>query len=398
MHYIKSFLKLVLPSAAAGILGGIAGGAFRKTLDTVTAIDTQNSILLYFLPLAGLLIVFLYKLMKLSNDPGTNAVVVSGRTGKKLPLAMAPLIFVCTSITHLFGGSAGREGAALQLGGVIGSGVSRLFKSDNAAILVMCGMSAVFAAAFGTPITAVVFTAEIVGSLAACRKALAPCFIAAYFAAYISSLYGNAPVSFTLSAMPGMTWQTMLSASVLGACCAAVSIAFCLAMQYGGKYSKRLIKNDYIRVFAGGCLVILLTAAVGTRDYNGAGMSVIKNAIGGNAHWYAFLLKIIFTAVTVGFGFKGGEIVPSMFVGATFGCAAAPILGLPAPFAAAVGLTALFAGVVNAPVAATVLAAEIFGAQNLPAFAAACFICYALSSKFGLYTGADKIAPITANQ
>ena len=386
--YIKAFLSFAIVAGTTGLLGGIVGGAFCKVVDIATKVRIQNSWLIYFLPFAGLVIIFLYKKMNLKTDPGTNRVISSVRSDGEVPLSMAPLIFVGTAITHLFGGSAGREGAALQLGGSIGFFMGKLFKLNekNMPLVVMCGMSAVFSALFGTPLTAVFFAMEIISVGVIYYSALVPCLISSYVAVFISSLYGNTPVRFAVHLIPDTNMETVVLVMILGALCALLSIVFCSVMKYTGIYAHKFIKNDYVRVFAGGCIVIVLTLLSGTHDYNGAGVDVIKNAVDGNAVWYAFILKIIFTAATIGFGFKGGEIVPTFFIGATFGCVVGSLLGLPASFSASIGIAALFVGVVNSPMASILLAIELFGSQGLLLYAAAIFISYMMSGYYSLYS------------
>lgn len=387
-NYVKTFIRFAVIAGITGILGGIAGGAFCKVVELVTKTRIQNDWLIYFLPVAGIFIIFLYRKMNLKTDPGTNRIISSVRSDGEVPLSMAPLIFIGTAITHLFGGSAGREGAALQLGGSIGFAMGKLFRLDkkNMPLVVMCGMSAVFAALFGTPLTAVFFAMEVISVGVIYYSALVPCLISSYIAVFISSLYGNTPERFIVAAIPELNIKIIISVMALGALCAVLSIGFCSAMKYSGIYAHKLIKNDYLRIFIGGCTVVILTLLSGTRDFNGAGMNVIENAINGNAHWYAFILKIIFTAVTIGFGFKGGEIVPTFFIGATFGCIVGPILGLPASFSAAVGIVALFVGVVNSPIASLVLSIELFGSQGMLLYAAAIFVSYMLSGYYSLYS------------
>lgn len=388
-NYILTFLKFAVVAGFTGILGGIVGGAFHKTVELAGEVRQAHSALIYLLPFGGLLIVFLYRLMHLKTDPGTNRIISSVRDEDEIPLSMAPLIFISTAITHLFGGSAGREGAALQLGGSIGFASGRLFRLDskNMPLVVMCGMSAVFSALFGTPLTAVFFAMEVISVGVIYYSALVPCLISSYAALFISMLYGNEPVRFVISVVPETTAPTIAAVMALGALCALLSIGFCSVMKYSHIYAERLIKNDYLRVFIGGCAIVLLTLLTGTHDYNGAGMDVIERAMSGSAHWYAFILKIIFTAFTISFGFKGGEIVPTFFIGSVFGCTVGTLFGLPASFSAAVGLLALFVGVVNSPIATLILAIEIFGTNGLLIFAPAIFVSFMLSGYYSLYSG-----------
>ena len=386
--YLGSITYLALIAAITGIVGGLVGGLFHKAVDMATMYRTSNSYLIYFLPIAGLLIVFVYRRMHLLSDPGTNRVLSSVQGEETVPGAMGPSIFIATILTHLFGGSAGREGAALQLGGSIGSTLGRVFKADRKTmpLIILCGMSAVFSALFGTPLTAVIFSIEVCCVGYIFESAFIPCFISSYSALYFSHLFGNVPVRFEIFNIPQTNLISVIQAILLGAACAVVSILFCYAMKTTHTKAEKLIKNDYLRIFVGGCLIVLLTIICGTYDYNGAGMDVIQRALNAEAVPFAFLLKIVFTAITIGFGFKGGEIVPTFFIGATFGCIIGPILNIPASFAAAMGMAAMFAGVVNCPLASIILATELFGSQGILLYAAAVFTSHALSGYTGLYS------------
>ena len=246
-------------------------------------------------------------------------------------------------------------------------------------------MSAVFSALFGTPLTAAVFAMEVISVGVFYYAGLLPCLTAALVGYLVSLLMAVPPTRFTV-ADPGMDAWTMLLVAVLAVGCALVSILFCRGMQETGRLAARLLPNPFLRVFVGGALVIGLTLLVGNTDYNGAGMEVVQRAIGGEAVGWAWLLKLLFTAVTIGFGFKGGEVVPSFFVGACFGCVFGGLIGLPAGFSAAIGLVAVFCGAVNCPIASVFLSIELFGTGDLLYFAMACAISYLLSGYCGLYS------------
>jgi H+/Cl- antiporter ClcA len=385
--YLYTFLKWTVISAFVGLAGGLVGVFFHKSVETATHLREQNGWLLWLLPVGGLLIVLLYRLSKVNKNIGTNEIISSIRSDEKVPAVLAPLIFVSTTITHLFGGSAGREGAALQIGGTIGYHSGRLFRLDekDMHLIVLCGMSAVFAALFGTPLTATIFAMEVVSVGVIYYSGLVPCLFSSLVAYELSLLLGAEPVRFTLQIVPDASAVTILRIIALAALCAAVSIFFCISLHKTHSLLEKLIKNDYIRILAGGAAIIALTLFLGTRDYNGAGMDIITRAVGGEARPEAFVLKIIFTAITIGAGFKGGEIVPTFFIGATFGCAAGSLLGLDAGFSAAIGITALFCGVVNCPVSSIFLSIELFGANGVILFAIACAVTNMLSGNYGLY-------------
>ena len=249
----------------------------------------------------------------------------------------------------------------------------------------LCGMSGVFSALFGTPLTATVFALEVISVGVLYYAGLVPCITAAMVGYLVSLWMGVPPTRFTV-VMPALDGWTLLLVVVLAILCALVSILFCRGLHVTEHLAERLMKNSCLRAAAGGAVIIALTLLLGTTDYNGAGMDVISRALTGEASGWAWLLKLLFTAVTIGCGFKGGEVVPSFFVGATFGCAAGALLGLPPGFAAAIGLVAVFCGAVNCPIASVVLSVELFGADAMLYFAIACAISYVLSGYCGLYS------------
>ncbi|MBR3942165.1 MAG: chloride channel protein [Clostridia bacterium] len=387
MRYINVFIKWTFLSLLVGIVCGLVGVSFHFAVDCAAELFTEHTYILYFLPLGGVLIALLYRLFSSKGKMDTNRVIESVRKDEKLPLVMVPLIFISTTISHFLGASVGREGAALQLGGGIGYNVGKLFRMNktDTHIITVTGMSAVFSALFGTPVTAAVFSLEV------CRvgrfnyMGFLPCIISAVTAYEVSGFFKISPMRFLDIAVPEMSATALLKVVGITLLCAMLSIFFLCALKYGHKWMKKLIKNVYVRAFAGGVAVVLLTLAIGTRDYNGAGMSVIEKALSGKAVGYAFLLKILFTTICISAGFKGGEIVPTLFIGSTFGCFMGGLLHLNPAFSAAVGLIALFCGVVNCPLASLFLSIEMFGADGILFFGIVCAISYMMSGYSGLY-------------
>ena len=384
------FLKWVACALLMGLVLGAAGTLFHYCVDGANRYSGQYPYLIWFLPLGGLLIMFLYKITKMERDQGTDLVIRSVRSTEPISIKTAPLIFVSTVLTHLLGGSAGREGAALQLGGSMAAQVGRWFRFDekDERIMVMCGMSAAFSALFGAPLTAAVFSLEVISVGVMYYSALVPCVLSAVVGCGVAVYFGVIPVRFHLTGIPEMGALPLGKVILLAALCAVLSVVFCLVMHLSGKAYGRLLKNRYLRILAGGLLVIGLTYLFQTRDYNGAGMEVIRRAIdGGEARPEAFALKLALTAVTLGAGYRGGEIVPAFFVGATFGCVMGPLIGLDPSFAAGIGLIALFCGVVNCPLTSLLLGVELFGAEGILYYAVAAAVSYMLSGYHGLYRG-----------
>ncbi len=384
---VCTFLVWGLIGVITGVFVGAVGIGFHILLEMATEIRMQHPWLLFLLPVGGLMILGWYRLLRVHHDRGTNLILMAVRSNEVLPLKMTPLIFFSTVLTHLLGGSAGREGAALQIGGSMAAWLGRTIRLNEKEerMITMCGMSAGFAALFGTPIAAVVFSMEVITVGVMHYSAMVPCVISALVATGLSSVCGIAPTTFSLHWIPTLSVQGASAVLLLGALCAAVSILFCLTMEVVSRGYRRYLKNEFIRIFVGGCLVIACSLLIGTRDYNGAGMDVIVRAIDGEAAYSAFLLKILLTALTLGAGYKGGEIVPSFFVGATFGCVVGPWIGLPASFSAGLGLAGVFCGVTNCPLATMILSVELFGADGIGYFALVCAVSYMLSGYYGLY-------------
>jgi len=387
LSYCKVLLKWFVIASVVGAFGGVLGSLFHISIDYATEYRAEFPWLIYFLPLGGLVITLLYRLAKSAGHLDTNRVLDSVRTEEKVPTVMAPLIFVSTVLTHLLGGSAGREGAALQLGGSIGYRLGKVFRLNekDMHLIVMAGMSAVFSALFGTPLTALFFALEVTTVGVMYYACFVPCAISALAASVIAKLFGLSPVHFEGIVFPELGAGLLGKLLVLTILCALVSILFYTAIHKCEHYAQKWFSNPYLRSFVGGVILVLLTVLVQTRDYNGAGMDVITDAMAGQAKPEAFLLKILFTAITIAAGFKGGEIVPAFFVGSTFGCAVGGLLGLDPGFSAAVGCIALFCGAVNCPIASLFLAFELFGGEALLLFALVCGVSYMMSGYGGLY-------------
>ena len=303
------FCKWLGLASIVGIAVGSIGTLFHYSIVKATSLRTTYPWLVFLLPLAGILIIFLYQISAQSEDISTNLVLESIRSSKHLPLIMAPLIFISTTLTHLVGGSSGREGAALQLGGSLSTFIGKKFHLDDndLRILTMCGMSAAFAALFRTPIGATIFSMEVVSVGIMYYVALVPCIISSLLGYAISGYFGVEATYYELRLLSTFDLITLIQVVGLGILCAILSIIFCKSLHIAHKLYARYFKNPYLRVIAGSCLIIILTLLIPSSDYLGAGMPIIKEALFGTARYEAFVLKILFTALTLGAGFKGGE-------------------------------------------------------------------------------------------
>lgn len=387
-QYALRVVTWLVLSAAIGALCGALGALFHRAIDLATQAREANSWLLWLLPLGGLVTLGLYRLCRVSFDAGTNLIITSVTTNAAVPALLAPLIVVGTVLSHLLGASVGREGAALQLGGSVGHNLGKLLrcKSEDVRLCAMCGMAACFSAMFGAPLTACVFVLEVVQVGVMRYHALLPCLSASCTAYLIALKLGAEPMRFTLTGAPALSWTSLAQVAGLAALCAAVGVALCVSLEGASRLAKKYLKNAYLRIALGGCLMAALTVGFGLYDYAGAGSQVITAAAAGQAAPWAFAVKLALTALCVAAGFRGGEIVPTLFIGATFGCAAAPLLGLDPGFGACIGMVSLFCAAVNCPMASLFLAAEFFATHELEHFAVAVAVSFVLSGYFGLYS------------
>ena len=405
LNKLNKYLRAALPSVRAlfqwlglavltGLACGLAGAAFAWCVAQVTSLRAAHPWLLFCMPLAGLLIAASYRGARMENDSGTNQIIASVRGQERPPLRLAPLIFIGSVLTHLTGGSAGREGAALQIGGSISARIGRLLRlrEENVNTIIQCGMAGLFSALFGTPLTATVFALEVVDVGHLQYAALFPSLLTALIANAIPRWLGLPGESYHLQGLPELGPVPLLQCGALAVLAALVSIAFCVLMHETGHLYKKYIPNQYLRALAGAAFVIVLTLVEGSGDYNGAGGNLIELAVEGEVHVpWAFLLKMVFTALTLGAGFRGGEIVPSLCIGATFGCVVGPLLGMDPAFGAAIAMIAMFCGVVNCPISSIFLAIELFGGRGLLFFALACALSYLLSGNHSLYSSQNII-------
>lgn len=384
---VSRFLKWSVLGILTGVVVGLFATGFAKCLGYATLFRESHPYTFLTLPIGGLLIVAIYKLTGMENDGGTDNVINSIHQDIIVPLRLAFCIFLATVITIFCGGSVGREGAALQMGASLGNTVCRGGKFDQAdrKVLIMTGMAAAFGALFQTPMAAAFFSMEVSSIGIMHYAAILPCIFAALTAYSIIRFFGVAGENFVTKEIYDMDVVLMGKVLLVAVGCALLSILFCLALQAVEKLGHKYFHNKFARVLVGSAILIALNFLIGTTDYQGTGMAVIERALEGEVHTWAFFWKMLFTVVTIAAGFKGGEIVPSFFIGATFGCMFASLIGMPATLGASVGMIAVFCGVTNCPAASLLIAIELFGTGNLYYILVGIAVSYMLSGYFSLY-------------
>ena len=383
---------ILVPLAA---LVGTLCAAFLWSLDAVTRLRFAAPWLLYCLPIGGFGVGLLYHLTGRSVEGGNNLIVEQiHEPGGGVPLRMAPLIFFGTVVTHLFGGSAGREGTAVQLGGSLASGFGRALRldADGTRILLMTGIAAGFGAVFGTPIAGAVFALEVLAIGRVEYRALVPCLVAALVGDWTCLAWGLHHGIYRVDALIAVDALLVAKAGLAGVAFGLVGLALAEANHALGGWLKRIVPYGPLRPLIGGIAVIALVFLFGTRDYLGLGTLAatpdgltIASFFGPDPHPWSWALKFVFTIVTLSSGFKGGEVTPLFFIGAALGSALAPLFGVPTGVFAAIGFVALFAGAANTPLACTFMGIELFGATYAVPIAVACFVAYLCSGHNGIY-------------
>lgn len=391
---LLDFLRRALFAVGIGLVVGVVGAAFHYGIELATELRQVHHWLILLLPVGGLSIILLYRVSGMEKDRGTNLVLVAVREHEPMRLRTAPLVFLSTIITHLVGGSAGREGAALQLGAAISNKIAHKLglEPEEGRMLTVCGMAAAFSSLFGTPLTAAIFSLEVVHVGVLQYAALVPAVLSSLVGFLLAGYLGIAPTAFPVTGLPALSPLSLLQVVILGGLCAALSVFFCKVMHGTGRLYARYFPDLRVRAVVGGLIMVglsLLDGGLADQVYNGAGGNLIEAAIvrnGMGVEPWGFLVKVLFTALTLGAGFRGGEIVPTFACGATFGCTVAPLLGLTPSFGGAVGVVAAFCGVTNCPLSSLLLAYELFGGGGLPLFALAIAVAYRLSGYSGLYS------------
>ncbi len=375
-------------STVAGILGGSASALLLWSLNLATAIRESHLWLIVLLPVAGLGVGCMYLYFGTAVEAGNNLIFDEVHDPRRtVPVRMTPLVLIGTFLTHLFGGSAGREGTAIQTGASLADQLARPLRLSAAErrILLMCGISAGFASVFGTPLAGAVFGMEVLAIGVVSYEALVPCFVAAFAGDLTTRAWGITHTVYTVSNTPTVTARGLLLAAFAGAIFGVVAMLFARTVHGIAAIFRRYIAWSPIRPFVGGVIVAAAVFALHTTKYIGLGIPGILAAFSGPQPSYDWAAKFLFTVVTLGAGFKGGEVTPLFFIGATLGNALAYVLPLPPSLLAGMGFVAVFAGAANTPVASTLMAIELFGSEAAAYAGVACAFSYFFSGHSGIY-------------
>jgi len=371
-----------------GFLSGSASAFFLVSLEFVTQFRMHHTWIIWLLPIGGLLIGFLYHYYGESVVKGNNLLLEEYENPKKvIPLKMAPLVLLGTLLTHLFGGSAGREGTAVQMGGAIADQFTKFFQLDNSErkMLIILGISAGFASVFGTPLAGAIFALEVLFFSKINLKSIVLSFFVAYIAYFTVEFWQIQHTHYNIPIVPEIDFTTLFYTIIIGILSGLAALLFSRSTHFWGSFFSKNIKFPPLRPFIGGIVLAIAIAGFGFTKFSGLGVPVIVDSFSNANPWYDFLLKILFTGFTLGAGFKGGEVTPLFFIGATLGSALSIIVPLPIALLAGMGFVAVFSGATHTPIACTIMGMELFGIQPGIFIAIACIVAYFSSGSIGIY-------------
>lgn len=385
---LVTIFKWIIICILTGIFSGSASAFFLVSLQYVTQFRIQHDWIIWFLPFGGLLVGLSYYYWGESVVKGNNLLMEEYESPKKvIPFKMAPLVLFGTLITHLFGGSAGREGTAVQMGGAMADQFTKIFKLDNCErkILIILGISAGFASVFGTPLAGAIFALEVLYFSKINFKSSILSFIVAYVAYFTVEFWQVKHTHYTIPIIPILNFSSLCYTIIVGILSGLAALLFSRSTHFWSSLFSKKIKYPPLRPFIGGIILAVAIAGFGFTKLSGLGIPVIIDSFSIANLWYDFLLKILFTGFTLGAGFKGGEVTPLFFVGATLGSALSLIIPMPIAFLAGLGFVAVFSGATHTPIACTIMGMELFGILPGIFIAIACTIAYFSSGSVGIY-------------
>ncbi len=383
--------KWLFIAVIIGIIVGSASAFFLASLHKAEAVRESNHWLIWLLPIAGMGIGLLYHYYGKNSEAGNNLLIDRAihPQHERIPLRMAPLVLVGTIATHLFGGSAGREGTALQMAGSLSDQLTKPFKLNysDRKILIIAAIAAGFGSVFGTPLAGAIFGLEVIVIGKVKYDAIYPAFVASILADHVTKLWGVHHTEYSIDLVPSVSTVNIVYSIIAGVVFGLVAATFSKLNHSIGKFFKRYVKYPPLRPFVGGAIVALAVFAIGTTKYIGLGVPFIEESFHEKMNVYDFAMKLVFTAVTLGAGFKGGEVTPLFYIGATCGNALSTFLPLPMGLLSGMGFVAVFAGATNTPLACTIMAIELFGIESGIYVAIACVVAYLMSGNTSIYNG-----------
>lgn len=393
IRVIVYMIKWLLITLILGIFMGSLSAFFLNSLTFVTNIRLANPWILLFLPLSGGLFAFLYHFYGKNSARGNNLVIEQGNGGEeKILLRLIPLTLFGTITTHLFGGSVGREGTAVQMGGALAENFSRLLRLNKVEreILVISGISAGFSSVFGTPLAGTLFGLEVLTIGKVRTEAIFPSFFAALFANFVTETIGVKHIHYHMGTIPN--WDVFLFFKLLiaGMAFGLIGWVFSRSIVFLKAWYAKRIPDPVIRNFIGGAIVVLVAVVLQTQRYLGLSLPLLEEAFDGTAHFYDFIGKLVFTVLSLGAGYQGGEVTPLFEIGATLGAALAPLFHVSIPFLAGLGFIGVFSGATNTPIACFIMGIELFGGQAASYFFMICLISFMCSGNSGIYS-AQKV-------
>lgn len=385
----KTILKLTLISITIGGISGLFIGIFLILLEKAVALNLKYGFLIFILPLSGILMTFLYSKYGGNSQKGNNIIIENINGSKEeIKFIMAPLVFLGTVLTHLFGGSVGREGTGVQIGGTIGNSLSKALKSsaEEKKILLISGVAAGFSSVFGTPLTGTIFALEVskIGSLS--YDSMIPAITSAIVGNSVVKLLGVKHSHYRIPPVEFINLINTAKVIILAICFGLASRLFVYMTHWFKEKLIKYCKNQYLKIFVGGSLMVIATLIIGNNRYNNLSLGLLSDAFDGKVPYLAFIIKLILTTLCLGAGYQGGEVTPLFVIGATLGATLSHILSLPFAFSAALGLVGVFSGATNAPITCFMMYLELFGANNIIFAMLVCMISAFISGHKGIYT------------
>lgn len=383
------FVKWVFLGGLVGIFTGLVGAFFLKSLEYVTKVRMNTWWILFLLPFGGAFVSWLYYKFGGKSSKGNNLIIEKLNDNEdEVPLRMAPLVLLGTIITHLFGGSAGREGTGVQIGASIAERIGKIFRLDKAdsRIILMAGISGGFSSVFGTPIASTIFGMEVAALGSMNYVAILPCFVSSFIGNFVTQTFGVSHSHYSMGVVPKLTFLLLGKVLIIAILFGLTSKLFSMTTHGLKKLFTSRFKNSALKSFIGGLAVIFFTYIIGSREYLGLSLPMLSKAFTNVSSPLDFIIKLFLTSVTLGSGFQGGEVTPLFVIGATLGSFLSSILNAPVSFFAALGLIGVFTGATNTPIAAVFMGIEMFGSDGAIFILMVCIISYLFSGHSGIYT------------